>query len=82
MSETSVIERMGVYLGRGGCRLTQWVTATQLRLLRVFALKLISNAVQQLNVALIRVLLQAGDEGPRHSACGFAGDRSVRATTR
>lgn len=37
--------------------LTQWMAAAQLWLLRVFALKLLSDAVQQSNIALLRILL-------------------------
>jgi hypothetical protein len=61
-------------------RLTQRMTAAQLRLLLVLALELISDAVEQLHVALVRVLLQAGDEGPGHGTCGFATDGSVGTT--
>lgn len=39
-------------------KLTKGMAAAQLRLLRVFALKLISNCVQQLQVTLLRPLLQ------------------------
>jgi hypothetical protein len=44
--------------------LTKWVSAAQLRLLGVFRSKFIVNAVQQLDEALPRVLLQRGDKGP------------------
>ena len=37
--------------------LTQWMAAAQLWLLRIFALKLLSDAVQQANIALLRILL-------------------------
>lgn len=49
--------------------LTQRVAAAQLRLLRVLALQLITDAVEQLHVALLRILLEGSDEGPRHGAC-------------
>lgn len=61
-------------------RLTQRMTTAQLRLLLVLALELISDAVEQLHVALVGVLLQAGDEGPGHGACGFAANGSVGPT--
>jgi len=48
--------------------LTQWVAAAQLRLLSVFCSKFIGNAIQQLDVALLRVLLYRCDEGPGHRA--------------
>jgi hypothetical protein len=57
--------------------LTQGVTAAQLWLLLILALQLISDAVEQLHVALVRVLLQTRNEGPGHGACGFAADGSI-----
>jgi hypothetical protein len=48
----------------GKVGLTQWMTAAQLRLLSVLGGELITNAVEQLDVALLRVLLHGGDEGP------------------
>ena len=45
-------------------RLTQGMTTAQLGLLGVLAGKLISDAVEELHVALLRVLLQGGDECP------------------
>ena len=57
--------------------LTQRMTATQLRLLAILALKLIANAVQKLHVALIGVLLQAGQESPGHGARSLIGNRSI-----
>ena len=58
------------------------MAAAQLRLLRVFALQLVSDAVQQLHVALLRILLQGGNEGPRHGACGLAGNVRVLSAQR
>ena len=49
-------------------RPTQRMAATQLRLLRILASQLVSDAIQQLNIALLRVLLQCGDKSPRHCA--------------
>jgi hypothetical protein len=40
----------------------QRVAAAQLWLLVVFAFELVANAVQELHVALLRVLLEGGDE--------------------
>lgn len=58
-------------------KLTQGMAAAQLRLLLVLALELVSDAVEQLHVALVRVLLETGNEGPGHGARGFAADGSV-----
>ena len=53
------------------------MTAAQLRLLGIFGFQFISDAVQQLDVALLGVLLQGGDEGPAHCAGGLACDGGV-----
>lgn len=53
------------------------MAAAQLRLLRVFGFQLITDAVQELHVALLGVLFQGGYEGPGHGAGGLAGDLSV-----
>jgi len=42
----------------------QGMTTAELWLLGVLSGKLVSNAIQQLDVALLRVLLQGSDEGP------------------
>ena len=55
------------------------MAAAQLRLLRVFGFKLIPDAVQELHVALLRVLFQGGYEGPGHGAGGLAGYLGVLA---
>lgn len=62
--------------------LTQRVTAAQLRFLLVLALELVADRVEQLDVALVRVLAQRRDEGPRHGARGFAANRRVGARLR
>ena len=54
------------------------MTAAQLRLLVVFAFQLVANAVEQLYVALLRVLLERRHEGVRHGTCGIACDVGVR----
>lgn len=56
---------------------TERMTAAQLRLLGVLGLELVANAVEELDVALLRVLLQRRDEGPGHGSCGLAGDLCV-----
>ena len=57
--------------------LTQRVTTAQLGFLVVLALELVADAVQQLDVALVGVLAQGGDEGPTHCARGLAADAGV-----
>ena len=48
------------------------MTARQLRLLRVLGLEDIANAVEKLDVALLRVLLDSRDESPRHGSGGLS----------
>jgi hypothetical protein len=55
---------LAFWRGRVGARLTQGMTTAELWLLGVLSGKLVSNAIQQLDVALLRVLLQGSDEGP------------------
>lgn len=50
--------------------LTQWMATAQLRFLIVFSSQFVSYAVQQLHIALLRVLLQRSEERPGHSAGG------------
>lgn len=60
--------------------LTQRMAAAQLWLLGVFGLELVSDAVQQGDIALLWILLQRGDEGPRHGARGLTSYRCVLST--
>ena len=53
------------------------MAAAQLWLLRVLAFEFVSDTVKQANIALLRVLLQRGDERPRHGARGLSGDLCV-----
>lgn len=53
------------------------MTAAQLRLLRILRRQLVTNAVEQLDIALLWVLLHSRYEGPRHGSCGLCGDSSV-----
>jgi hypothetical protein len=53
------------------------MAAGKLRPLRVFGGELVSDAVEQLDVALLWVLLHCVDECPGHSACGFGGDSGI-----
>lgn len=62
---------------RSGRALTEWVTARELRLLRVFRGQLVSDAVEQLHVALLGILLKGGNKGPGHGPSGLRGDRGV-----
>ena len=55
----------------------QRMAAAQLRLLRVLALELVADGIEQLHVALLRVLLERSDEGERHGARGLARDLCV-----
>lgn len=52
------------------------MTAAELRLLRVLALQHIANAVQELQIRLVGVLLDGRDERPRH------GTRRLRSNSR
>lgn len=45
-------------------RLTKRVAARELGPLAVFAGELVADAIEELDVALLRVLLQGGDESP------------------
>ena len=53
------------------------MAAAQLRLLRVLGCELVADAVEQLYVALLWVLLHCCDEGPGHGARGLSRDRGV-----
>jgi hypothetical protein len=44
--------------------LTERMTAAQLRLLCILCGELVSNAVKELDVALLRILLHGGNKGP------------------
>ena len=67
----------------GGQYYSEWVPLTQrvatgkLRPLCVFGGELVTNAVQQLNVALLRILLQRGNEGPRHGTSCLRSNRGI-----
>ena len=53
------------------------MAAGKLRLLRVFGGELVSDVVEQLDVALLRILLHGRDESPGHGACGLSGDSGI-----
>ena len=57
--------------------LTERMATRELGLLGVAGLQLVADAVEQLDVALLRVLLEGGDEGPGHGARCLGGDGGV-----
>lgn len=56
------------------------MAAAQLRLLCVLALELVADAVQQLHVTLLGVLLQGSDKRPGHSPSSLPSDSCVLST--
>lgn len=62
---------------RSGGALTQRMATGQLGPLGVLPCQLVTDAIKQLDVALLRVLPERGHEGPRHGACGLGGDGRV-----
>jgi len=63
--------------------LTKRMTAAKLRLLCVACLQLVADAIEKLNIALLRILFEGSDKGPRHGASGLRsngciGTRRVR----
>jgi hypothetical protein len=54
------------------------MAAAQLRFLGIFCGELVPDTVEELDVALLRVLLHGGDEGPRHGACCLSSDVCIR----
>jgi hypothetical protein len=58
-------------------RRTQWVATAQLRLLGILGGELVTDAVEQLDVALLGVLLHGVYKGPGHSSSGLRGNRSI-----
>ena len=53
------------------------MTTTELRTLGVLGGQLGSNTIQQLDVTLMRILLESGDESPRHGSRRLTSDRCV-----
>lgn len=53
------------------------MTARELGFLSVPRREFVANAIEQLHVALLRVLLQGSDKGPRHGASGLRSNRSI-----
>ena len=58
------------------------MTTTQLRLLSILGSKLVTDTVEQLDVALLWVLLHGVDEGPGHSTGSLCGDSSVSSASK
>lgn len=61
----------------GNSEQTKRMTAAELRLLRVLGLELITNTIEQLDVALLGVLFEGRNERPRHGSCSLARDVCV-----
>lgn len=57
--------------------LTKRVATGELRLLCILGGQFVSDAVEQLNVALLRVLLESRNERPGHGTSGLRSDSSV-----
>jgi hypothetical protein len=57
------------------------MTAAELRFLSILSSELVADAVEQLHVALLRVLLHRCDEGPRHSARSLSSDGGISPVT-
>lgn len=57
------------------------MTAGQLRLLGVLGLEDLTDAIEQLDVALLRVLSQGRDEGPRHGTGGLRSNGGIGSTS-
>jgi hypothetical protein len=55
------------------------MTTRQLRFLRVLRLQDFSDAVEQLDVALVGVLLNSGNKSPGHCTCGLRCNRCIGA---
>jgi len=53
------------------------VTTGELRLLRIFGSELVTDAVEELHVALLRLFLECRDEGPRHGSGSLRRDGGV-----
>jgi len=70
-------EGEGAQKGYTSHELTERMTTRKLRLLGVAGLQLIADAVEQLDVALLRVLLKGGNEGPGHGASCLGSDGRV-----
>ena len=56
---------------------TKWVAARQLRLLGILGLKHITDAVEQLDIALLGVRLESRDESPGHGTRGLGCDSCI-----
>lgn len=65
-------------MGLGVRVLTKWVTARELRLLRISGSQFVTNTVEKLYVALLGFLLEGGDKGPRHGTGSLRRDSSIR----
>ena len=53
------------------------MAAAKLWFLRILGRQLNPDAIQQLHIALLGILLQRIDESPRHGSSSFSSDRSI-----
>lgn len=60
-----------------GKKPTEGMAARELGLLGVAGLQLVADAVEQLHIALLRVLFERRDKGPGHGARSLGGDGRV-----
>jgi hypothetical protein len=73
IAPTAVVLVVGI-----GLVLTERVAARELWFLRISRGQFVADAVQKSDVALLRVLLEGGDESPRHGARGLRSNGGVR----
>ena len=55
----------------------EWMATAKLRLLRIIAFQLLSNAVEKLYVRLLGVSLKGGNKCPGHGARGLASNVGI-----
>lgn len=53
------------------------MTAGELRLLRVASCEFVTNTIEELDIALLGVLLEGTDEGPGHGTGSLRGDSGI-----
>jgi hypothetical protein len=61
---------------------TERVAARELRFLRVLRGQFVANAVEELDVALLGILFESSDKGPRHGTGSLRSDGSIGTITR
>lgn len=60
---------------------TEGMATGQLGLLSIAGRQLVTDTVEELDIALLGVLLEGSDEGPRHGASGLEADARVGTTS-